>query len=65
MKTSVLSYDQQDDIGPDTKGWLYKQGCKYKQWNKRWFVLKGIHLFYFKSPEVSKKTRPYILTTDD
>ncbi|KAI8375609.1 hypothetical protein EDC96DRAFT_605102 [Choanephora cucurbitarum] len=51
MKTSVLSYDQQDDIGPDTKGWLYKQGCKYKQWNKRWFVLKGIHLFYFKSPE--------------
>ncbi|OBZ88420.1 Protein BOI2 [Choanephora cucurbitarum] len=53
MKTSVLSHPKQEteDIGPDTKGWLYKQGCKYKQWNKRWFVLKGIHLFYFKSPK--------------
>ncbi|KAI8386807.1 hypothetical protein BD560DRAFT_443409 [Blakeslea trispora] len=53
MKASLDMYDPKEtgDVGPDTKGWLYKQGCKYKQWNKRWFVLKGINLFYFKSPE--------------
>ncbi|KAI9268478.1 hypothetical protein EDC94DRAFT_514032 [Helicostylum pulchrum] len=43
-----------DDCGnvtPDMEGWLHKQGCKYKKWNKRWFVLKGPNLFYFKSPK--------------
>lgn len=37
---------------PDMEGWLYKQGDKYKNWNKRWFVLKANNLFYFKSPKV-------------
>ncbi|KAG0797336.1 hypothetical protein G6F26_001545 [Rhizopus arrhizus] len=36
---------------PDMEGWLYKQGDRYKNWNKRWFVLKGNNLFYFKSPK--------------
>lgn len=36
---------------PDMEGWLYKQGDKYKNWNKRWFVLKSNNLFYFKSPK--------------
>ncbi|GAA5805670.1 hypothetical protein EDC94DRAFT_549804 [Helicostylum pulchrum] len=36
---------------PDMEGWLYKQGDKYKTWNKRWFVLKTNNLFYFKSPK--------------
>ncbi|KAG1082671.1 hypothetical protein G6F42_022491 [Rhizopus arrhizus] len=36
---------------PDMEGWLYKQGDKYKTWNKRWFVLKANNLFYFKSPK--------------
>ncbi|KAI7866077.1 hypothetical protein BDF14DRAFT_1818527 [Spinellus fusiger] len=36
---------------PEHEGWLHKQSDKYKTWNKRWFVLKGIHLFYFKSPK--------------
>ncbi|KAI9312074.1 hypothetical protein BX666DRAFT_847424 [Dichotomocladium elegans] len=36
---------------PEHEGWLYKQGDKYKTWNKRWFVLKGANLFYFKSPK--------------
>ncbi|KAI7870450.1 hypothetical protein BDF14DRAFT_1994002 [Spinellus fusiger] len=38
------------NVAPDIEGWLYKQGDKYKKWNKRWFVLKGANLFYFKSP---------------
>lgn len=40
---------------PDMEGWLYKQGDKYKNWNKRWFVLKANNLFYFKNPKVKKK----------
>ncbi|KAI8339971.1 hypothetical protein BC941DRAFT_500569 [Chlamydoabsidia padenii] len=46
------SIDIQDDqVAPDMEGWLYKQGDRYKTWNKRWFVLKGSNLFYFKSPK--------------
>ncbi|KAI8336561.1 hypothetical protein BC941DRAFT_471102 [Chlamydoabsidia padenii] len=40
-----------DNTLPDMEGWLHKQGDKYKTWNKRWFVLKGANLFYFKSPK--------------
>ncbi|KAI8075922.1 uncharacterized protein B0P05DRAFT_546934 [Gilbertella persicaria] len=36
---------------PEHEGWLHKQSDKYKTWNKRWFVLKGTNLFYFKSPK--------------
>lgn len=39
---------------PEHEGWLHKQSDKYKTWNKRWFVLKGTNLFYFKSPKVRK-----------
>ncbi|OAD79264.1 hypothetical protein PHYBLDRAFT_179049 [Phycomyces blakesleeanus NRRL 1555(-)] len=37
-------------VAPDMEGWLHKQSDKYRTWNKRWFVLKGYNLFYFKSP---------------
>lgn len=40
---------------PEHEGWLHKQGDKYKTWNKRWFVLKGSNLFYFKSPKVKSR----------
>ncbi|KAF7730053.1 polar growth protein [Apophysomyces ossiformis] len=36
---------------PDIEGWLHKQSDKYKTWNKRWFVLKGSNMFYFKGPK--------------
>ncbi|KAG1472815.1 hypothetical protein G6F56_001312 [Rhizopus delemar] len=36
---------------PEHEGWLHKRSEKYKTWNKRWFVLKGTNLFYFKSPK--------------
>ena len=36
----------------EMEGWLHKQGDRYKTWNKRWFVLRGANLFYFKSPKV-------------
>jgi PH domain len=47
---SVDSQRGMNDMTPDMEGWLHKQGDKYKTWNKRWFVLKGANLFYFKSP---------------
>ena len=37
---------------PDMEGWLHKQGDKYRTWNKRWFVLQGMNLYYFKTPKV-------------
>ncbi|KAH3743318.1 phosphatidylinositol-3,4,5-trisphosphate 3-phosphatase [Pelomyxa schiedti] len=32
-------------------GWLKKQGSKWKNWKKRWFVLKGNSLMNFTSPK--------------
>ncbi|KAI9268728.1 hypothetical protein BY458DRAFT_490325 [Sporodiniella umbellata] len=49
---------KQDSL--EMQGWLYKQGCKYKTWNKRWFILKGPNLFYFKSPKVDVRMKGVI-----
>ncbi|KAI9013899.1 hypothetical protein CLU79DRAFT_768434 [Phycomyces nitens] len=58
------------NVAPDMEGWLHKQSDKYKTWNKRWFVLKGYNLFYFKSPtDVRMKgiinLRGYKIVTDE
>ena len=34
-------------------GWLSKRGGRIHTWHKRWFVLTGDLLFYYKSPQVS------------
>ncbi|KYQ89736.1 pleckstrin (PH) domain-containing protein [Tieghemostelium lacteum] len=34
---------------PDRDGWLTKQGGSIRTWRKRWFVLKGKKLYYFKT----------------
>ena len=49
VKRSTLNGN---DGKTDMEGWLHKQGDRYKTWNKRWFVLRGPNLFYFKSPKV-------------
>ncbi|KAF1800867.1 hypothetical protein FB192DRAFT_1282871 [Mucor lusitanicus] len=59
LPTNAPSVRRSEDVSslseataaPDMEGWLYKQGDKYKTWNKRWFVLKANNLFYFKSPK--------------
>ncbi|ORX46273.1 PH-domain-containing protein [Hesseltinella vesiculosa] len=51
--TQQKQQQAQQDL-PDLEGWLHKQSDRYRTWNKRWFVLKGTNLFYFKSP---KETR--------
>merc|ERR1711879_833055 len=40
----------------DKDGWLTKQGGKIKTWKKRWFVLKGDTLYYFKTQKDSEQT---------
>lgn len=37
----------------EKSGYLLKMGGKVKTWKRRWFVLKGGELLYYKSP-VSK-----------
>ncbi|KJE96523.1 cytohesin 1 [Capsaspora owczarzaki ATCC 30864] len=35
-------------FNPEREGWLTKQGGRKKNWRKRWFVLTGNCLYYFK-----------------
>lgn len=39
--------------GMEKEGYLYKQGGSVKNWKKRWFSLKELSLYYFKSPQDS------------
>ncbi|CAG7719890.1 unnamed protein product [Allacma fusca] len=34
-------------MNADINGWLWKQGAKYKNWKRRWFVLNNNCLYYF------------------
>jgi len=43
-------------LGKDTSkegeghcGWLLKQGIKFKTWRKRWMVLSGLNIFYYRT----------------
>ncbi|KAK2964828.1 putative PH domain containing protein [Blattamonas nauphoetae] len=36
-------------------GWLTKRGHVVKNWKRRWFILKGLDLFYFASKEDYKE----------
>lgn len=41
---------------PDKDGWLTKQGGSWKNWKRRWFVLKGDCLYYFKTVKDLEET---------
>lgn len=34
-------------FNPDKEGWLWKQGGRYKNWKRRWFILSENCLYYF------------------
>lgn len=34
-------------FNPDKEGWLQKQGGRYKNWKRRWFILNDNCLYYF------------------
>lgn len=51
--TRVLDGNLLEKIGnPDYAGWMSKKGEKYNSWKQRYFVLKGVHLYYLKSETV-------------
>lgn len=35
------------------EGYLHKRGGRIPSWHKRWFILKGDILFYYRNPSVS------------
>jgi hypothetical protein len=41
---------------PDHEGFMTKCGGSYQSWKKRWFVLKGAQLYYFKTRKDKKAT---------
>jgi len=36
--------------GGEKSGWLKKQGGEVRTWKKRYFILKGKHIYYYKGP---------------
>lgn len=53
-----------DLSSPEREGWLTKQGGAYKSWKKRWFVLKGDTLYYFKTKSDTAQTGEIKLAKD-
>uniref|UniRef100_A0A8C5PA12 Pleckstrin homology, MyTH4 and FERM domain containing H2 n=1 Tax=Leptobrachium leishanense TaxID=445787 RepID=A0A8C5PA12_9ANUR len=62
-KTCSSSNDNGKNEMLEKSGYLLKMGGKIKTWKRRWFVLKGGELLYYKSPLVTEK-RTYFLTAD-
>ncbi|KAL9544085.1 hypothetical protein MBANPS3_007800 [Mucor bainieri] len=52
--TAPTTHHDDNSTFPECEGWVYKQSDRYKTWNKRWFVLHGTNLFYFKNPKDSR-----------
>eukprot|EP01117_Protostelium_nocturnum_P018572 TRINITY_DN779_c0_g1_i1.p1 TRINITY_DN779_c0_g1~~TRINITY_DN779_c0_g1_i1.p1 ORF type:complete len:476 (-),score=169.89 TRINITY_DN779_c0_g1_i1:80-1507(-) len=42
--------------GGEKSGWLTKEGGSVRSWKKRYFVLKGKHIYYFKSQKDTTMT---------
>lgn len=41
-----------DWVAPQRQGWISKEGANRKSVKKRWFILQGSKMIYFKSNEV-------------
>lgn len=43
---------------PERAGWLMKQGEYFKNWRRRWFVLKQGKIFWFKTNIITPESMP-------
>lgn len=43
---------------PDYCGWLYKRGEHLSTWRRRWFVLKGAKMLWFKEADITSESKP-------
>ncbi|XP_068927700.1 pleckstrin homology domain-containing family H member 2 isoform X2 [Petaurus breviceps papuanus] len=60
-KTCSSSSDNGKNEPLEKSGYLLKMGGKVKTWKRRWFVLKGGELLYYKSPsDVIRKPQGHI-----
>ena len=46
-----IRMEQREYIASDKEGWLLKQGGRVKTWKRRYTILSGNVLYYFKSPK--------------
>jgi len=53
IRANEIRMEQREYIASDKEGWLYKQGGRMKTWKKRYTILSGNVLYYFKSPKDS------------
>ncbi|KAF4016261.1 hypothetical protein G4228_008106 [Cervus hanglu yarkandensis] len=63
LKTCSSSSDNGKNEPLEKSGYLLKMSGKVKTWKRRWFVLKGGELLYYKSPLTTEK-HTYYLTAD-
>ena len=57
LMASPVAYSSSPSLSQARKvGWLNKRGGRIHTWHKRWFVLTGDLMFYYKSPQVT----PYV-----
>lgn len=49
-KYGDIKVPAQSLMPPDKDGYLTKQGGSIKTWNRRYFILKGSHIYYYKTP---------------
>jgi len=46
-----IRMEQREYIAADKEGWLFKQGGRWKSWKRRYTILSGNVLYYFKDPK--------------
>ncbi|XP_060600776.1 pleckstrin homology domain-containing family H member 2-like, partial [Ruditapes philippinarum] len=61
----LLKYEESKHDTLDKCGYLSKLGGKVKTWKKRWFVLRGSELFYYKSQHDMLKKPQGCIKFDD
>nr|CCA24531.1 conserved hypothetical protein [Albugo laibachii Nc14] len=58
-ETELLHQSNNDEIEIDHTGWLWKEGCRFKSWKKRYFVLRGNSLAYFASEDTGASAKGF------